>query len=123
VGEKPSSAGREHGVGFDRPSGRLIELGEGDCRAQSEEASVLLLGDGDGGLEGLFSGHWIVRIAFQQDFAAQAVQESVGPVFSCLTRERQRLVDQRQGAFEVPILGFEFGEQTLKLRDWRAGLR
>ena len=40
---------REDGVGVGGTAGRLVELGEGEGRAQAEAARALLLRDGDGG--------------------------------------------------------------------------
>jgi hypothetical protein len=39
----------------------------------------------------------------QEDIAADAVQQGVGPVFSGLLRKRQRFIDSRQSAF-IPWL-------------------
>src|ERR1700677_311565 len=50
IGEKPSSA-REDRVGVGGAAGRLIQLGEGECRVQFEAASPLLFRDDDGGAE------------------------------------------------------------------------
>jgi hypothetical protein len=44
------------------------------------------------------------------------VQESIGPVLSGLSRERQRLVDARHGRFHTLAPGFDLGQETSE--DW-----
>ena len=66
-GRKAFACGREHGGGFDGATGRLIDFGERQRRAQFEAARALLLCDGDGGQESVFRGRGVSRIALQQD--------------------------------------------------------
>jgi hypothetical protein len=53
--------------------------------AQLKTPRLLLLRDGDCGEERILGQRRIRRMALEQNPAAQAMQESVAPVFSCLT--------------------------------------
>jgi hypothetical protein len=55
--------------------------------AKLKTARLLLLRDGDCGEESVLGLRRIGWIALEQNLAAQAMQESVAPVFSCLTCE------------------------------------
>jgi nucleotide-binding universal stress UspA family protein len=73
-------------------------------RAQLEAPRLLLLGDGNGGEECFLGWRCIRGIAPEQNLAADAVQQRVGPMFSRLTHERQRVLDAGQsssGAFRL----------------------
>ena len=48
----------------------------------------------------------------QQNVAADAVQEGVGPMLSCPLRHSQGLIDTRQRPFCVLSLGFKLCEAT-----------
>ena len=65
----------------------MIELRQRERRAQLETPRFLLLRDCDCSEEGILCRRGIRRIALEQNLAAQAMQESVAPAFSCLTRE------------------------------------
>ena len=52
--------------------------------------------------------------ALQQDLAADAVQEGIGPVLSRLLRQPQRFVNLGQGLFYVLPFGFDLGEHCVK---------
>jgi hypothetical protein len=65
----------------------VIELRQRERRAQLETPRLLLLGDGDCSEERILSRGRIRRIAFEEKLATAAMQESVAPAFSCLTRE------------------------------------
>jgi hypothetical protein len=108
---------REHRVRFDGAVGRLIEFRQRERRLQFEASRLLRLCDGDGGAEGLFGRHRVRAIALEQDCAADAVEQGVGPVLTGLIRERQRFVDPAQGSVRVIPLGFELGEPALEERD------
>jgi hypothetical protein len=95
-------------VGVGVASASAIKLGEGQRGAQLEAAGLLLLRDGDGGQERGFGG-----VLFGEDFAANAMQPSVEPMFSGLARERQRFIDYGKGDFRASRLGFDFREQPL----------
>ena len=72
---------------------RLTELRQRQRRAQLETLRFLLLRDGDSGEEGFLGRRRVGRVAFRQNLAADAMQESVALVFSRLAREHQCLVD------------------------------
>jgi hypothetical protein len=105
--------GRQHGAGFHWAAGGLIELGERERRAEGEAARALLVGDGDGGLEGRLGGRRIGRIAAQQDFAAQTMEVRVRDMLPRLRRERQALVNQHQSAVRTTCDHLELGEQSV----------
>ena len=107
-------------MSFDWAAGRLIKLRERKRREQLIAASLLCLCNGDGGLEGLFGGGRVRRIALEQDCAADAVKHGVGPVLSGLACQRERFVYLTQGAVLVIPFGFELGEQALE--NWRIEL-
>ena len=65
---------REDGMGLNGAGGRLVEPGERKRRAQFEAARALLLGDGDGGQGSFFCRRGIPGVAFEQDFATNAVE-------------------------------------------------
>jgi hypothetical protein len=65
----------------------VIELRQRERRAQLETPRLLLLRDGDCGEECVLDRRRIRRIALEQNLAPAAMQESVAPVFSCLTCE------------------------------------
>ena len=109
--------GGEDGVGIGGAAGRLVELRQCERRLQAEATRALLLCDGDGGEECFLGRPRVCRISLEQDVAANAVEESVGPAFARLDSERERCVDPARGAFRVLSFGFELGEQTLEDRD------
>jgi hypothetical protein len=74
---------------------------------QFKTARLLLLRDGDGGEERILGRRRIDRIALEQDLAAQAMEERVAPVFSCLTCESQRFVDPGQRRRYVALVEIE----------------
>ena len=104
---------RKHGVGVGGAAGRLVQFRQLQRRLQAEAARALLARNGDGGEEGLLGGRGVVGTDLQQDVAANAMQEGVGPAFSRLDRERERCVDPARGAFRVLSFGFELGEADL----------
>jgi hypothetical protein len=75
----------EHGMRIGWPAVRLIKLGQGKRCAQFKTPCFLLLGEGDCGEQCILGRRRIRRIALEQNLAAQAIQESVAPVFFCLT--------------------------------------
>src|SRR5215813_12755804 len=75
------------------PPVRLIKLGQRKRRAQLKTPCFLLLGEGDCSEQCILGRRRIRWIALEQNLAAQAMQESVAPVFSCLSCEDQRFVD------------------------------
>src|SRR5215831_5872859 len=90
----------------------MIELRQRECRAQLETPRLLLLRDGDCGEERILGGCRIYRIALEQNLAAEAMQESVAPVLSCLTCEGAGFVDPGPGPLCV-ALNFDLGNYTL----------
>ena len=88
---------------FGRAAGRLVELGECKRRLQAETAGALLSGDVDRGPEGLLRGDGIRGIAFQQDFAAEAMDEGEVATIVALTGEGHRIVDALR-AVSAPIV-------------------
>jgi hypothetical protein len=70
--------GRDDGVSFDQTAGRLEEFDE--RRAQFKAARALLAGDG-GGEIGLLGEGGILGVSFQLDVSADAMQETVRPMF------------------------------------------
>jgi hypothetical protein len=103
-------------VRLGRSADRLVELGERKGREQLIAARALLFRDGDGREEGLFSGRRVRGIALEQDIAADAEEQGVGPMLSRLIGERQRVVDPAQGSVRVVPFAFELGEPTLEER-------
>ena len=89
-------------MGIGGAAGRLIKLRQRERRAQLEAPRLLLLRDGDGGEECFLGGRGVRWIALEQDLAADAMQESVGPVFSRLVRERQCFIDPGQAPSALP---------------------
>ena len=81
-------------MGFDRSAGRLIELGERQCRDYLVASRALLAGDRDGGLVSLFGERGIDGIAFEQDVAPNAMQEGVNEPLACFACSTQRLFDR-----------------------------
>jgi hypothetical protein len=65
----------------------VIELRQRERCAQLEAPRLPLLRDGDCSKECFLGWRLVRRIALEQNLAAQAMQESVAPVFSCLTCE------------------------------------
>jgi hypothetical protein len=61
-------------VGVGGAGCRLIEFGEGERGAKFEAARALLLRDGDGGLERFLGRSGVCRVAFQEDFPANAAK-------------------------------------------------
>ena len=100
-------------MSFRGAGGRMIELGERQRRLQTEAAGALLFSDCYGRAVSVLGGGGIFRSGLQEDVAAYAVQEGVGPVLFGLFRQRQRFVNPRQGSVHGRRLSFEFGEQTL----------
>ena len=99
---KAFERGREDGVGVGGAAGRLVEFRERERRAQFEAARALLLRDSDRGLERFLCGRGVGGIAFQQNFAANAMQFGVECAMSGPFRCRQRFVEDREGAVESP---------------------
>ena len=109
--------GGEHGVGIGGAAGRLVELRQLRAplagRSYARPAAV----------RRRWRRGMLPRRApclsdpLEQDVAANAVEEGVGPAFARLDSERERCVDPARGAFRVLSFGFELGEQTLEDRD------
>jgi hypothetical protein len=87
----------------------MIKSRQTESGVQLKTAGLLLLRDGDCRQECLLGRLFIGRIKLEQDLAAQAMEESVAPVFSCLTCEGQRLVYAGQGSRCV-ALPFDLGK-------------
>src|ERR1700722_18454168 len=66
---------REDGVGIHGASGRLIELGERQRRAQTPTSCALLLRYLERGLESFLCRSGISWIALEQEFASQKMRE------------------------------------------------
>ena len=113
---KAFERGREDGVRFRRLAGRSEELGECKRRLQAETAGTLLSGDVDRGPEGLLSGEGIRGIAFQQDFAAEAMDKGKVATIVALTGEGRRIVDALQRGLRGHRVRLELREQRLKKR-------
>ena len=65
----------------------IIKACQIESCAQLKTACLLLLCDGDSSEECILGRCGIRRIALEQNLATQAMQESVAPAFSCLSRE------------------------------------
>ena len=67
--------------------GRLIELREPSAACRLEAARALLSPDGNGGEICILGARGIWGSRFQEDVAANAMEERVSPVFSRLARQ------------------------------------
>ena len=94
----------------------MVELGERKRREQAEAARALLLRDGDGGLESFLGRRRVSRVALQQDFAAQAMEERELRTLPELMRESQRLVNASQRLFRAQCLRLELREKRVEER-------
>ena len=101
-------------MGVGGATGRLIELGQRQGRAQFEAARRLLLGDGDGGQKSVFRGRGGWRIAFEQNFAADPMQFRFERAKSGALGRCQRLVESSDGALEIACPGFALGDRDLE---------
>src|SRR5215470_14368133 len=79
--------GREHGMSVRGTARGTIKACQIESCVQLKTARLLLLRDGDCSEECILGRRRIRRIALEQNLAAQAMQESVAPVFPCLTSE------------------------------------
>src|SRR5215471_14144614 len=109
---KALEPGREQGMRVRGSVRRVIELRQRERCAQLKTARLLLPRDGDCSEECILGRRRIRRAALEQNLAAQAMQESVAPVFSCLTCEAYRFVDPGRRSICV-ALSFDLGKQTL----------
>ena len=103
-------------MGIFGTTGRLIELRQPERRLELKAPRLLLLCNRDGGEERFLRWRSIRRIALEQNLAADAVEERIGPMFAGLARERQRFVNPRQGFFRV-LSGLNLREKTLEQRN------
>ena len=101
-------------MGVGGATGRLIEVGQRQRRAQFEATRPLPLSDGDGGLERCLRGRQVGGITFEQHFAADAMQFGVECAMASPFGCRQRFVEDRDGAVDVACTGFGFGERNLQ---------
>jgi hypothetical protein len=102
---KAFKRGAEHGVGFDRAAGGLVEPRERERGAELEAAGFLLLRDSDGGEEGLFGGGGVGGVLFAEDFAAYAKDLGVESAFPGALGLRDGTVQGRQGERKIAGLG------------------
>jgi hypothetical protein len=91
------------------PARGIVESRQTESRAQLKTARLLLPHDGDCPEECLFGRHCILRIALEQNLAAQAIEESVAPALSCLACESERFIDPGEGSRCVD-LRFDLGK-------------
>ena len=89
---------RENGVGFGGAAGRLIELGEREGGEKFVNARPMMLRGIDSGRVSLYGGLWIVRIEFEQEVAAEAVQKAFCVALPAFLGRRQTFVDRGQRA-------------------------
>ena len=75
-----------------------------------------MLRDLDSGLVSRCSGLWIVGIEFEQEVAAEAMQEGVRVVLPALLGRRQTFVDRRQRTLGVARRDFKFCEKSQERR-------
>ena len=73
---------REHVTNLICVAVRPVELRQCQRGLQFKASSALSLCDSKGGPEGLLDGGGIARIAVNEDFASEAIEGGVGPVFS-----------------------------------------
>jgi hypothetical protein len=66
-------------------AGGIIKACQIESRAQLKTPHLLLLRDDDCSEQCILGRRCIRRIALEQNLAAQAMQESVAPMFSCFT--------------------------------------
>ena len=84
VGGKPSTAGASNRVGVGAAVGRAVKLRERQRGAQFEAARLLMLGDGDRGLQGLLGRRGIRGVPLQQNLGADAVHLRFIPALGAL---------------------------------------
>jgi hypothetical protein len=92
---------RKDGVGVGRAAGRLVELGERECRAQLKTPRRLLLRDGDGDREGFSGARGVSKVANEEGVTARPTQLCFEPAIAQAVRCRQRFVedgDARSGS-------------------------
>ena len=105
---------RENGVSLGVAAGRLIELGEGERGAEFEAARALLLRDGDGGLERFLGRSGVCRVAFQEDFPADAAKFGVHRAMTPAIEIRHCVVNNRNRPLRVAQPRFFLGMRELK---------
>ena len=105
---------REHRVGVSVAAGRIIEFGQRQRRAQFEAARALLLGDGDGGQEGVFRGRGVGGVALQQGFASRPMQFSFKCAATGAVARRQRFVENGDSAAGISAPGFRLSQRHLQ---------
>jgi hypothetical protein len=88
---------REHCLRIPATAVRSVELSERKGGEQLVAARALFVRDGDGGLERLLGGRRVCGVALEQDIAPQAMEVGVRETLFRLRRDRESLVDQRQG--------------------------
>ena len=108
--------GHEGGASVGGAAGRLIELGERKRREKLVTARGLLLCDGDGGSVGVFGGRGIGGIAFEQDFAAQAMEVCIGEMLSRFFSDCQSPVDLRESSGGFPCHSLKLSKRSVKRR-------
>ena len=87
-GRRKTLEGRhEQGMSVRGTARGIVKSCQIESCAQLKTARLLLLRDGDCSEKSILGRPRIRRIVLEQNRAAQAMQESVAPVFSCLTRE------------------------------------
>jgi hypothetical protein len=79
-----SRIGREQGMSVHGTARGIIKSCQIESCARLKTPRLLLLRDGDSGKECILG---IRRIALEQNLGAAAMQETVAPVFCCLTCE------------------------------------
>ena len=109
---KPFEGGREDGVRVGESAGRLIVLGERERRLQMRTACALLLRYGDRRPECFLGVSVIGRVALEQNFAAQAMQEGERATMFDLVREAESFVNASQRAVRSQRFRLELRQQS-----------
>src|SRR5208282_2459548 len=108
--------GREDGMGVSGTSNRLVEFRKREGCEQLVTSCALRLRNHDRGLECFLGATGTRGAPRQQDFAAKSMEVGVGEMLPRLLRDRQSLVDQREGAVRIPAQVLKLCEQTVERR-------
>jgi hypothetical protein len=71
----------------------LVKLGQRQRCPQLEALCLLLLSDGDGSEERILRWRRVRWIAIEENFTANTVQKSIGPMFAGFAYQRQCFVN------------------------------